>query len=448
VPTTTAPLPTDTALLRFALAGSVDDGKSTLAGRLLYDSACVLADQLAAIGRASGPHAEHGPDLALLTDGLRAEREQGITIDVAHRYFATPRRRFVMADTPGHVQYTRNTVTGASTADLMVILADVRHGIVEQTRRHAAVAALLRVPRVVLAVNKMDLVDYSERAFTAVAAPFTALARRLGIPETTAIPLSALVGDQVVTPSARLAWYDGPALLHHLETVPLPGEPAGAAARFPVQCVIRPRTAAHPDYRGCAGRIAAGTFRVGDRVTVLPSGTATTISGIDALGVPVEQASAPRSVTLLLADEVDVARGDLIVPAGQAPPLTRTVEATVCQLHERPLRRGDRILVKHTTRTVRALVADITARLGPDLLDEEPAPDRLDVNGIGRVVLRTAEPLAVDAYQDSRRTGSLLLIDPATGATLAAGMAGPGPLYRADAPSTRTAPDDEEEEDQ
>ncbi|MER7487030.1 GTP-binding protein [Streptomyces sp. NPDC126497] len=443
VPADAALPPTDTALLRFALAGSVDDGKSTLAGRLLYDSASVLADQLAAIGRATiGAR----PDLALLTDGLRAEREQGITIDVAHRYFATPRRRFVMADTPGHAQYTRNTVTGASTADLMVILVDVRNGVVEQTRRHAAVAALLRIPHVVLAVNKMDLVGYGEAEFTAVSREFTETACGLGIPETTAIPMSALLGDQVVTPSERLSWYGGPTLLHHLETVPPAREPAGAAARFPVQYVIRPRTAQHPDYRGYAGRIAAGTFRVGDRVTVLPSGSATTVSGIDALGVPVERASAPQSVTLLLADSVDVARGDLIVPAGQEPPLTRTVEATVCHLHERPLRRGDRVLVKHTTRTVRALVADIPARLGPSLLDEEPAPDRLDAGGIGRVVLHTAEPLAQDAYRDSRRTGSLLIIDPTDGSTLAACMAGPGPVYRTGAARARTASDDEEEE--
>jgi sulfate adenylyltransferase subunit 1 len=447
VPITTPPTggaPADTALLRFALAGSVDDGKSTLAGRLLYGSASVLADQLAAIGAAPGGG---GPDLALLTDGLRAEREQGITIDVAYRYFGTPRRRFVMADTPGHVEYTRNTVTGASTADLVVILVDVRNGVVAQTRRHAAVAALLRTPHVVLAVNKMDLVDYDEGAFARVAREFTGLARALGIPETTAIPLSALLGDQVVTPSERLSWYEGPALLHHLESVPAAPEPAGAPARFPVQYVIRPHTAAPRGRRGYAGRIAAGTFRVGDRVTVLPSGSTTTVSGIDALGVPVERASAPRSVTLLLADEVDVARGDLIVPAGQEPPLTRTLEVTACHLHERPLCRGDRVLVKHTTRTVRALVADIPARRGPSLLDEEPAPDRIDAGGIGRVVLHTAEPLAPDAYRDSRRTGSLLLIDPDDGSTLTACMAGPGPVYRAGPAGTRTAPDDEEEEE-
>lgn len=354
----------------------------------------------------------------------------------------------VLLNTSFNVAGQPNTVTGASTADLVVILVDVRNGVVEQTRRHAAVAVLRRIPHVVLAVDKMDLVDHDEDEFTAVAREFTELAHALGIPETTAIPLSALLGDQVVTPSERLSWYDGTALLHHLETVPTASEPAGAAARFPVQYVIRPRTATHPDYRGYAGRIAAGTFRVGDRVTVLPSGSVTTISGIDALGVPVERASAPQSVTLLLADRVDVARGDLLVPAGQEPPLTRTVEATVCHLHERPLRRGDRVLVKHTTRTVRALVADIPARLGPSLLDEEPAPDRLGAGGIGRVVLRTAEPLAPDAYRDSRRTGSLLLVDPGDGSTLTAFMAGPGPVYRTGPAGTRTASDDEEEEGQ
>ncbi|MFB7474696.1 sulfate adenylyltransferase subunit 1 [Kitasatospora sp. NPDC056184] len=417
----TAPDAPAASLLRFATAGSVDDGKSTLAGRLLHDSKSVLADQLAAVEHASRARGLAEPDLALLTDGLRAEREQGITIDVAYRYFATPRRRFVLADTPGHVQYTRNMVTGASTAELMVILTDVRHGVVEQTRRHAAVAALLRVPRLLLAVNKMDLVDCAEPAFAAVADRFAALAHSLGIGSVTAIPISARDGDNVVTPSRRMAWYGGPTLLEHLETVPAAGEPEDAPARFPVQYVIR-----HGG-RGYAGRISAGTLRVGDRVVVLPSGLTSTVTAIDALGTPVAAARAPQSVTVRLADDLDVARGDLLAPVDSAPRPVRTVEATACHLHDRPLRTGDRVLVKHGTRTVPALVTAIPARLDPDGLRPLPAHDRLDANDLGRLTLRAAEPLPVDPYARSRRNGSFLLIDPADGSTLTAGMAGPPP---------------------
>ncbi|GHJ41044.1 sulfate adenylyltransferase subunit 1 [Streptomyces sp. TS71-3] len=422
-----------TTLLRFATAGSVDDGKSTLVGRLLHDSKSVLTDQLEAVTRVSQGRGQEAPDLALLTDGLRAEREQGITIDVAYRYFATPRRRFILADTPGHVQYTRNMVTGASTAELTVILVDARNGVVEQTRRHAAIAALLRVPHVVLAVNKMDLVDYEERVFARIAEEFTAYALQLGVPEVTAIPISALAGDNVVEASATMDWYGGPTVLEHLETVPVshdlavPQPSAGGApshARLPVQYVIRPQTSEHPDYRGYAGQIAAGAFRVGERVTVLPSGRTSTVSGIDLLGTPVDVAWTPQSVTLLLADDIDVSRGDLIVPTDDAPPTTQDVEATVCHVADRPLTEGHRVLLKHTTRTVKAIVKEIPSRLTLDDLSQHPAPGRLVANDIGRVKVRTAEPLAMDAYEDSRRTGSFLLIDPADGTTLAAGMAG------------------------
>ncbi|MGW3402777.1 sulfate adenylyltransferase subunit 1, partial [Streptomyces zhihengii] len=326
-----------TTLLRFATAGSVDDGKSTLVGRLLHDSKSVLADQLEAVEAASRGRGQETPDLALLTDGLRAEREQGITIDVAYRYFATPRRRFILADTPGHVQYTRNMVTGASTAELTVVLVDARNGVVEQTRRHAAIAALLRVPHVVLAVNKMDLVDYAEPVFAAIAEEFTAYATELGVPEVTAIPISALAGDNVVEPSARMDWYGGPTVLEHLETVPASHDLTGCHARFPVQYVIRPQTAEHPDYRGYAGQIAAGTFRVGEQVTVLPSGRTSTVAGIDLLGEPVDVAWTPQSVTLLLADDIDVSRGDIVVPSGDAPATTQDVEATVCHVADEPL---------------------------------------------------------------------------------------------------------------
>ncbi|MBT2526253.1 50S ribosome-binding GTPase [Streptomyces sp. ISL-99] len=417
--------PSATTLLRFATAGSVDDGKSTLVGRLLYDSKSVLTDQLEAVEAASRNRGQDAPDLALLTDGLRAEREQGITIDVAYRYFTTARRRFILADTPGHVQYTRNMVTGASTAELAVVLVDARNGVVDQTRRHAAVAALLRVPHVVLAVNKMDLVDYAEPVFADIAREFTAYARRLGVSEITAIPISALVGDNVVEPSAHMDWYGGPTVLEHLETVPVDDHDlAGRHARFPVQYVIRPQTAAHPDYRGYAGQIAAGAFRVGEQVTVMPSGRTSRISGIDLLGKPVDEAWTPQSVTLLLDDDIDISRGDLLVPSGDAPATTRDVEATVCHVADRPLAVGQRVLLKHTTRTVNAVVREIPSRLTLDGLSPHPEPGQLVANDIGRVRIRTAEPLALDGYADCRRTGSFLLIDPADGTTLSAGMAG------------------------
>ncbi|MEW2581241.1 sulfate adenylyltransferase subunit 1 [Streptomyces syringium] len=435
--------PAATSLLRFATAGSVDDGKSTLVGRLLHDSKSVLADQLEAVERASLGRGQQAPDLALLTDGLRAEREQGITIDVAYRYFATPRRRFILADTPGHVQYTRNMVTGASTAELAVVLVDARNGVVEQTRRHAAVAALLRVPHVVLAVNKMDLVDYAEPVFADIAEEFTAYAASLGVPDVTAVPISALAGDNVVTPSAHMDWYGGPTVLEHLESVPVVADPTGDPARFPVQYVIRPQTPEHRDYRGYAGQLASGVLRVGEDVTVLPSGRRSTIAGIDALGSQVDVAWAPQSVTLRLADDLDVSRGDLIAPTTGVPGLTRDVEATVCHVADRPLRVGDRVLLKHTTRTVKAIVKDIPSRLTLGDLSQHPAPGELAANDIGRVVLRTAEPLALDAYADSRRTGSFLLVDPADGTTLTAGMAGAAFAAEATGEAAPAVADDE-----
>ena len=420
---TVTPETTATSLLRFATAGSVDDGKSTLVGRLLHDSKSVLTDQLEAVERVSLGRGQEAPDLALLTDGLRAEREQGITIDVAYRYFATARRRFILADTPGHVQYTRNMVTGASTAELAVVLVDARNGVVEQTRRHAAVAALLRVPHVMLAVNKMDLVDYAEPVFAAIAEEFTAYAASLGVKDVVAVPISALAGDNVVEPSAHMDWYGGPTLLEHLETVAVVGDPGTEPARFPVQYVIRPQTEDHPDYRGYAGQLASGVLRVGDAVTVLPSGHTTTVAGIDLLGTETDIAWAPQSVTVRLAEDIDVSRGDLIA-AGPAPVSTKDIEATVCHLNERALRPGAKVLLKHTTRTVRALVKEISYRIDIDTLEQRSGADGLEVNDIGHVVLRTAEPLALDSYSDNRRTGSFLLIDPADGTTLTAGMAG------------------------
>ncbi|MFI8291551.1 sulfate adenylyltransferase subunit 1 [Streptomyces sp. NPDC085614] len=422
---------TATSLLRFATAGSVDDGKSTLVGRLLFDSKSVLTDQLEAVEHASRSRGQEAPDLALLTDGLRAEREQGITIDVAYRYFATARRRFILADTPGHVQYTRNMVTGASTAELAVVLVDARNGVVEQTRRHLAVTALLRVPHVVLAVNKMDLVGYQESVFAAIADEFTAYADGLGVSGVTAIPVCALAGDNVVVPSGRMAWYGGPTLLEHLESVPVGHDPSGEPTRLPVQYVIRPQTAAHPDYRGYAGQIASGVLSVGAPVTVLPSRLTSVIEAIDTLDGSTDRAWAPQSVTVRLADDLDISRGDLLALGDEGPPVTRDVTATVCHVADRPLKVGDRVLLKHATRTVKAIVREIPSRLTLDDLSQQPAAGELRANDIGRVVVRTAEPLAVDAYADSRRTGSFLLIDPVDGTTLTACMATGTPVDQA-----------------
>jgi sulfate adenylyltransferase subunit 1 len=413
-------------LLRFATAGSVDDGKSTLVGRLLYDTKSVLADQIEAVHRASVDKGLDTPDLSLLVDGLRAEREQGITIDVAYRYFSTPRREFVLADTPGHVQYTRNTVTGASTAELAVLLVDARYGVVEQTRRHAAVLALLRVPRLVLAVNKIDLVDYDEAVFTAIAKDFAGLANSLGYRsgQIVTIPLSALVGDNVVEASARTPWYYGPTLLEHLESVPVQRPELDAPMRIPVQYVIRPRTAEHPDYRGYAGQVAAGTIRPGQEVLVLPEGLRSRVTAVDTADGPLSAAGAGRSVTVLLADDIDVPRGSVIVDAAQPPTLTDQLEATLCWLSDKPLRSGARLLLKHGTRVTQAIVGALHDRLDTDTLTLEASPEALEINDIGRVAIRTADPLPVDDYADSRATGAFLLIDPPSGNTLAAGLVG------------------------
>lgn len=424
-------------LLRLATAGSVDDGKSTLVGRLLYDTKSVLADQLDAIHRASVDRGLTTPDLSLLVDGLRSEREQGITIDVAYRYFATPHRSFILADTPGHVQYTRNTVTGASTAQLAILLVDARKGVLEQTRRHAAVLALLGVPRLVLAVNKIDLVGYEESTFSLIAKEFLAHATALGYAESsvTAIPVSALVGDNVVELSENTPWYSGPTLLHHLETVPVAPDPHDAPFRFPVQYVIRPRTADYPDYRGYAGQVAAGTVSVGDEIVVLPHGQRSTVSGIDTADGPLTEAAAGKSVTLLLADDIDISRGDLIAVADNAPQVSDEIDATICWLSDKPLRSGARLLVKHATRTVPAIVSSVDTRFNEQTLSSSPNPDSLELNEIGQVSFRTAEPLPLDRYTTNRRTGAFLVIDPADGATLAAGLVGaPLPVLVNDEP--------------
>jgi sulfate adenylyltransferase subunit 1 len=413
-------------LMRLATAGSVDDGKSTLVGRLLHDTKSVLSDQLAAVERVSRERGLTAADLALLTDGLRAEREQGITIDVAYRYFATATRSFVLADCPGHVQYTRNTVTGASTADVIVLLVDARKGVLEQTRRHLAVAALLRVPHVVVAVNKIDLVGFSEEAFRGAEADVRAVARELGVADARAIPVSALDGDNVVVRSARTPWYDGPALLELLETLPPSSEPVAGSFRLPVQLVIRPqgaaRDAAHRDYRGYAGQVASGVVRVGDEVVVLPSGLRTTVAGIDLGEHELREAFAPQSVSVRLADDLDVSRGDVIASASDAPRPVRDVAALVCWLGDRPLRPDARLLLKHGARTVQAILRTIEGRLDLDDL-HSVAADSLSLNDIGPVAIRLAQPLPVEDYAVSRSGGAFLLVDPDDGATVAAGMA-------------------------
>lgn len=422
-----------TDLLRLATAGSVDDGKSTLVGRLLYDTKSVLADQLDAVTRASVDKGLSTPDLSLLVDGLRSEREQGITIDVAYRYFATPRRSFVLADTPGHVQYTRNTVTGASTAQLAVLLVDARKGVIEQTRRHAAVLALLGVPQLVVAVNKIDLVDYDEATFEVIAKEFIDHAVALGYPvgSVLAIPVSALVGDNVVDRSPHTPWYVGPTLLEHLETVPVEPDPHDAPFRFPVQYVIRPRTPEHPDYRGYAGQITSGTITPGQEVVVLPAGLRTTIASIDTPDGPLAEAGAGQSVTLLLTDDLDISRGDLIAVADAPPRLTDELDATLAWLADKPLRHNARVLIKHGARTVPAIATTLVSRFDEQTLTTVGNPENLLLNEIGRVLLRTAEPLPVDDYATNRRTGAFLVIDQADGTTLAAGLIGTPPPIQA-----------------
>ncbi|MFQ1001931.1 sulfate adenylyltransferase subunit 1 [Modestobacter sp. SSW1-42] len=409
-------------ILRIATAGSVDDGKSTLIGRLLYDSKAVFEDQYAAIERASrGDHV----DLSLLTDGLRAEREQGITIDVAYRYFSTPRRTFILADTPGHVQYTRNMVTGASTADLAIVLVDARKGMVEQSRRHAFLASLLRVPHLVVAVNKMDLVDWSEEVFEGIRDEFAAFATKLEVPDLTVVPISALLGDNVVTRSANTPWYEGASLLHHLEHVHVASDRNLVDTRFPVQYVIRPQTDEFRDYRGYAGRVGAGVLRPGDEVQVLPSGLTTTIAGIDGPDGPLDAAFPPMSVTVRLTDDLDVSRGDMICRPHNAPAVTQDLDAMVCWMADAPLVPRMRLAVKHTTRSVRAVVKDLQYRLDVNTLHRDTEATGLGLNDIGRVTLRTTQPLFVDDYHRNRVTGRFILIDEATNATVGAGMLTP-----------------------
>jgi bifunctional enzyme CysN/CysC len=412
----------DTELLRLVTAGSVDDGKSTLIGRLLYDTKQILVDQLEHIEDASRRRGHDYVDLALLTDGLRAEREQGITIDVAYRSFVTPRRRFQLADAPGHVQYTRNMVTGASTADVAVILVDARKGVIEQTRRHSYITATLELPHVVYAVNKMDLVEFSEERFDEIARALAGLSSQLGLKDTNVIPVSALRGDNVVERTDAMPWYAGPTLLEHLETLELAVDRNLEDRRFPVQWVIRPMADEHHDYRGYAGQVAGGVWRAGDEVVVLPSGLRSRVAAVDSALGELDEALPGQSVTIRLEDDIDVSRGDLLSDPIDPAIAARGLTARVCWMTDRPLEERARLLVKHTTRTVPARVDEIVSLVDIETLTDRTAPGTLELNDLGVVRFRLAEPLAVDLYARNRATGAFILIDEATNDTVGAGM--------------------------
>jgi sulfate adenylyltransferase large subunit len=412
----------DTELLRLVTAGSVDDGKSTLIGRLLFDTKQILADQLEHIEDASRRRGHDYVDLALLTDGLRAEREQGITIDVAYRSFVTPRRRFQLADAPGHVQYTRNMVTGASTADLGVILVDARRGVVEQTRRHSYIVSMLELPHVVYVVNKMDLVDYAEDRFDEIVRELDELSRLLGLHDVSVIPVSALKGDNVVDRTDAMPWYAGITLLEHLEAIELAEDRNYDLRRFPVQWVIRPMADEHHDYRGYAGQVASGVWRAGDEVLVQPSGLRSRVASVEMSEGPLDEAIPGQSVTIRLTDDVDVARGDLLTDPERPATVARELLARLCWMSERPLEPRARLVVKQTTRTARAIVDELVSVVDIETLADVMSPERMQLNDLGLVRLRLSEPLAVDAYAESRATGAFILIDEGTNETVGAGM--------------------------
>ncbi|MGZ3909728.1 MAG: sulfate adenylyltransferase subunit 1 [Flavisolibacter sp.] len=409
-------------LLKFITAGSVDDGKSTLIGRLLYDSKSIMIDQLEAIEKQSRNKQDGEIDLALLTDGLRAEREQGITIDVAYKYFSTPKRKFIIADAPGHIQYTRNMVTGASNADLIIILIDARHGVVEQTRRHSIIASLLNIPHVVVAINKMDLVNYSRDVYNNIVIDYAEVARSLGLREVNYIPISALQGDNIVEKSLELSWYEGPSLLHLLESIPLDLDVNLEKARFPVQYVIRPQTEALHDYRGYAGKVLSGIYRKGDAVTVLPSGVASRILKIEKNQTEVEEAYPLESVVLHLEDDVDVSRGDVIVHPGQSPRVDQELEVLICWMGNKPLVIGNKYLLQINSRVVRSAVKEIAYKLDVNSLERQPAPDHVNLNDIISATLKTASPIPFDAYRELRANGGAILIDETSLVTVGACM--------------------------
>jgi sulfate adenylyltransferase subunit 1 len=412
----------DMELLRFTTAGSVDDGKSTLIGRLLYDSKSIFEDQLEAVRRASIRKGNEQINLALLTDGLRAEREQGITIDVAYRYFATPKRKFIIADTPGHVQYTRNMVTGASTANAAIILIDARNGVTEQTYRHTYIASLLQIPHIIICINKMDLMGYNQQVYDKIKCSFTQFAAKLDVKDYRFVPISALNGDNVVTPSVNMPWFRGGTLLHVLEHIEIGNDYNLTECRFPVQYVVRPMTEEFHDYRGYAGRVDGGILRKGDKVMVLPSGLTSTISSIDLFGKQLEEAFPPMSVTISLADDLDISRGDMIVKAQSLPQTSQDVEVMICWMNEKPLQMDMKYAIKHTTRDARCVVKEVMYKVNVNTLERIESDTLVRMNDIARVSLRTTKPLFFDSYNRNRRTGALILINEATNETVGVAM--------------------------
>ena len=409
-------------LLRFTTAGSVDDGKSTLIGRLLYDSKSIFNDQLEAITNTSKKKGQEGVDLALFTDGLRDEREQGITIDVAYRYFTTPKRKFIISDTPGHIQYTRNMVTGASTANVATILIDARHGVIEQTKRHAFIASLLQIPHIIVCVNKMDLVDYSEKVFNDIVRQFEDISSKMLVRDVRFIPISALDGDNVVNKSENMPWYQGAPMLHTLETMHISSDINKVDARFPVQTVLRPQSKDHLDYRGYAGRVASGIFRKGDEVTVMPSGFTSKIVSIDTLDAELDEAFAPMSVSITLEDDIDVSRGDMIVKSNNKPVTSQDIEVMLCWLHNDSAKPRTKYTIKHTSNDQKAMIKEVVYKYNVNSLERINDDKELNMNDICKVKIRTTKPLMIDPYRENRTTGSIILVDDATNETVAAGM--------------------------
>ena len=412
----------DMELLRFTTAGSVDDGKSTLIGRLLYDSKAIFEDQMELLEETSKQRGEEGVNLALLTDGLRSEREQGITIDVAYRYFATPKRKFIIADTPGHIQYTRNMVTGASTANLALLLVDARHGVIEQTKRHAFIASLLQIPHIAVCVNKMDLLDYSQEAYKKIKADFEDFASKLEIKDVRFIPISALNGDNVVDRSTNMDWYDGSTLMHLLENIHIGSDHNHVDCRFPVQYVVRPQSAEFPDYRGYAGRIEGGVFKPGDEVIVLPSGFTSKIKSIDTFEGKVEEAFSPMSVCMTLTDDIDISRGDMLVRKNNRPTVEQNIDLMICWMNEKKMMLGGKYTIRHTSQTARCVIKEVNYKMDINTLHRLEEDKEISMNDIGRITIRTTKPLFFDSYRRNRNTGSIILVDEATNETVAAGM--------------------------
>ena len=412
----------DMELLRFTTAGSVDDGKSTLIGRLLYDSKAIFEDQMELLEETSRQRGEEGVNLALLTDGLRSEREQGITIDVAYRYFATPKRKFIIADTPGHIQYTRNMVTGASTANLALLLVDARHGVIEQTKRHAFIASLLQIPHIAVCINKMDLVDHSKEAFDKIKKEFEDFAAKLEIKDVRFVPISALNGDNVVDRSKNMDWYDGSTLMHLLENIHIGSDQNHVDCRFPVQFVVRPQSKEHPDYRGYAGRVEGGVFKPGDDVIVLPSGFTSKIKSIDTFDGEVAEAFSPMSVCMTLHDDIDISRGDMLVRENNKPTIDQDIDVMICWMNEKQMIPKGKYTIRHTSQTARCIIKEVKYKMDINTLHRMEDEKEIGLNDIGRITIRTTKPLFFDSYRRNRNTGSIILVDEATNETVAAGM--------------------------